>query len=78
MNKPTFADDCERLVRILESGPVDGMSLEEIQDVMEHDSEVWSYHTINKILCALGNQVQFSKIRVSRRKVTKYRLQRGE
>jgi hypothetical protein len=79
MSKPTLADDCERLIRILEAGPPEGMSLVEIQDVMGDGltPEIWSLHTINNTLCALGNQVQFEKVRVSRKKVTKFRLKKG-
>ena len=38
---------------------------------------VWSLHTINKVLCALGGKVQHQKVRESRRKVTKYQLKKG-
>jgi hypothetical protein len=83
MSKPTLADDCERLIRILEAGPPEGMSLVAIQDAMDAEvwadsyKSVWSLHTINNTLCALRDKVEFQKVRESRTKVTKYRLKKG-
>jgi hypothetical protein len=73
--KPTHADDCSRLLRILADAPVEGLSLDEIQAVTERTGEKWSLRTVNDVMCSIRAQVAHEKVRVrGQGKVTKYRL----
>lgn len=78
MSKPTLADDCARIIRLLADAPIEGLSLDEIQIRTGNDGhERWSLRTINSVLCSLGNQVTHSKLRTRNGKVTKYQLRKG-
>jgi hypothetical protein len=77
LDKPTLADDCERMVRILADAPIDGFSLDEIREKTLGSDDPWSLRTINDVLCELRMKqgaVSCHKIRVRHGKVTKYFL----
>lgn len=78
MSKPTLADDCIRLARILSDGPKEGMSYQEISAVCSKSGEPWSFRTITDTLCALGRQVKSEKNRPKGKlKATRFRLNTG-
>ena len=73
--KPTHADDCMRLLRILADAPLGGLSLDQIQAATKSTGETWSLRTINDVLCAVRAQVVFGKVYVRGiGRVTKYEL----
>lgn len=74
--KPTHADDCERMLRILSDAPSGGLTMDEIQDVT-HAGETWSLSTINYVLCAIRPQIVVEKVRVRGKKLTKYSIKTG-
>lgn len=71
---PTYADDCERLLRILSDSPDGGLSLDEIIAITVKAGDPWSSRTVNALLCDLSSQVSHVKARVRNRKVSKYEL----
>lgn len=74
--KPSHADDCERMLRILSDAPSGGLTMDEIQSVTQA-GEVWSLSTINDVLCAIRPQIAVEKVRVRGKKLTKYSLKLG-
>lgn len=78
MSRPTLADDCCRMARILSDGPKDGMSYQEISEACKKAGEAWSFRTITDTLCALGRQVKSEKNRPKGKlKATRFRLNTG-
>jgi hypothetical protein len=77
LSLPTLADDCVRMVRILEDAPLEGYSLDEIRSKTLGTADPWSLHTVNAILCELRMRqgaVSCEKVRRKTGKVTLYKL----
>lgn len=74
MSRQSYADDCERILRILMDAPPGGLSLDEIIAVTSKSDDPWSSRTVNSLLCDLSPQVACVKARVRNRKVSKYEL----
>lgn len=70
--QPSRQDDLAQLLGILADAPLAGFSLNEIQD----RAAGWSLMHVNKLVCALGSQVDHLKSREkgSGMKVTRYWL----
>jgi hypothetical protein len=78
-DKPTRADGCERMLRILSDAPMEGLSLDEIQAITAGQGDKLSLRSINDILCDLMGQTQHEKVRTRNgSKVTKYRLKQKD
>lgn len=75
--KPTHADDCGRMLRILSEAPTAGLTMDEIQEVTVRTGETWSLDTINRVLVAIQPQIAVEKVRVRGKKLTKYSLKLG-
>ncbi len=76
---PTFADDCERLLRILIDAPETGITVDEIQAKTEGTDDLWSLRTVNGVLTelVLHKRAAFTKGRERGVKVTRYHLPRS-
>lgn len=64
MSDRTHADQIERMVRILSDAPVEGLSLDDIQDATIASGERLSLREINLLLCDMGGKVGHEKTRV--------------
>lgn len=79
MSKPTLADDCSRMIKILADAPKEGLSYQEIADVCIATGEAWSFRTITQTLCALGRKITSEKNRPQGKlKATRFRLNTGQ
>jgi hypothetical protein len=71
--KPTCADDCEIVLRLIADAPPDGLSMDEIQV-----ATTWSRHYVNSILCDLASRVRNTSVRgKSGKKIVKYTLKQA-
>lgn len=71
--KPTRADDCEMVLRLIADAPADGLSIDEIQV-----KTTWSRHYVNSILCDLISRIRNESVRVkSGKKIVKYTLKQA-
>lgn len=78
MSKPTIADDCARLAKILADAPKEGMSYVEIQAECLRTGESWSFRTITETLCALGRKIKSEKNKPQGKpRATRFRLNIG-
>lgn len=75
--KPSHADDCERLLRLLSDAPAGGLTMDEIQTVTAQSGEPWSLATINDVLCAIRPQIAVEKVRQRGKKLTRYGIKLG-